>query len=189
MELPGTHRRRARTSRPDGRGGTGSRGSRGRPARRSASRRSSARDDLAHHLGGAGEHIHIGDSRTDARQQLDVVAGDEPVELELPRLPLTRHGPHAADVARVVAVVGCGIHEHELACLELRRLRAVVAVPDVLSGSDDRLVCAPERATAQEDELGKRTQLVLHHARGGRPHRLEHAEAGEPPRLPHQGEL
>ena len=146
-------------------------------------------DDLTHRLGRACEDIHVRDARADASEQFDVVAHDEAVELELPRLPLSGNRPHTPDVARVVTVVGCGVHEHELSRLEPRGLRPVVAVPDVVAGSDDRLVGAPEGTTAKEDELRQRTELVLHHARSGRPHRLEDREPGQPSRLAQQRDL
>ena len=67
-----------------------------------------------HHVGRAGKHLVRRGARANTGEELDVVAGDERVELELPRLPGAVHGPHAADVARVVAVVGRGIHQDQL---------------------------------------------------------------------------
>ena len=89
------------------------------------------REHGAHRVGGAGENLLRGRSWANPREELDVVSGDEPVELELPRLPCAGHGPDPPDVARVVAVIRRSVHEDELARLERRGLRPVVPVPDV----------------------------------------------------------
>ena len=111
-------------------------------------------------------------------------------ELALPRRVLAVHRPDAADVARVVAVVGRVVHQHQVAVLQRRRVAEVVHVVDVVGAAGgDRAIALEARVVDEEDVVRRGVELVFGDARLGAAHRFHHAETGDLRRAAHHRDL
>ena len=144
---------------------------------------------LRHVGGGAVEDVVSGDARLDVFEERVAIRHDILVQRRLGRGVRPVHRPDARDVARVVAVVGGIVHQHQVAVAQRVGLAKVMPQKRVRAATNDRGVAIAAGAARIEHIFGGRIELILVHAGSSGAHRFHDAESCEFRRLANERDL